>query len=116
MRSNNKTRSVFQSTKSAVSAGVDIAVATAELISGVALIGKDIVVNNMTAMKYSTYRDNSAENSIEVKESLEDVLPQLDILDAVDVKKLTPRQLRAHNILAMTLECHMDCIENTAKL
>jgi hypothetical protein len=116
MRTNNKTRSVFQSTKSALSATTDIAVATAELLNEIALTGKDIVVNNMTAMKYSTYRDNSFENSVEVKESLEDVLPQLDLLDAVDVSKLSVRQLRAHNILALTLECHMNCIEQTAKL
>ena len=116
MSNQTKSRSMFQSAKLAMSSTVGITVATAELISGVAIIGKDIVVNNLTAMKYSTYRDNSAENVEEVKESLEDVLPQLDVLDAVDVSKLTPRQLRAHTILSMTLECHMDCIEATAKL
>jgi 3-methyladenine DNA glycosylase AlkD len=90
----NKSRSVFQSTKTAVSASVDIVVASAELVGSVATIGKDIVTNNLRAMHLSTIRDNNIENAVEVDECLDVCDERLTELEAVPTKGLTERQAK----------------------
>jgi len=116
MRNQTKARSVFQSTKTAVSATVDIAVASAELIGSVATIGKDIVVNNLTAMKLSTIRDNNIENVAECDECFDVCDERLNTLEAADTSALTPRQAKR---LAQRLNMwdHVSrTIEDTVKL
>lgn len=88
-----KTKTVFQSAKQVISSSADIIVATAETTASVVILGRDIVSNNLSAMRVSTIRDNHIENSGEISEALTVCDTQLDQLElALANKALTARQ------------------------
>jgi hypothetical protein len=88
-----KQRTVFQSTKQVLSSATDIIVATTSTASAVVELGRDIISNNLSAMRVATLRDNHIENSVEVDESLNVCDSELDALEVLLTNKdLTPRQ------------------------
>jgi len=112
-----KTRTIFQSTKSVLSASADIIVTTATTTASAVEIGGSIIAHNMAAMRVAAVRDNVVENSQEVEESLEICDQRLDQLEAQLLDKaLTPRQKKRLQLRIQMWEATTLTVEGTAKL
>ena len=111
-----KQRTVFQSTKQVFSSATDIVVATAGTTAEVVNLGRDIISNNLSAMRVATVRDNHIENSTEVDESLDVCDSELDALElALTNKNLTTRQKARLNLRIKMWEETVKIIETTTK-
>lgn len=111
-----KQRTVFQSTKSVLSSTADIVVATAGTTAEVVNLGRDIISNNLSAMRVATIRDNHIENSTEVDESLDICDSELDTLElALTNKDLTTRQKARLQLRVKMWEETVKVIESTTK-
>ena len=116
MTRTTKQRTVFQSTKQVFSSATDIVVATAGTTAEVVNLGRDIISNNLSAMRVATVRDNVIENSTEVDESLNIVDSELDALEALLANKdLTSRQKARLQLRIKMWEETASTIEATTK-
>ena len=111
-----KQRTVFQSTKQVFSSATDIVVATAGTTAEIVNLGRDIISNNLSAMRVATIRDNHIENSGEISEALTVCDAELDALEAsLTNKALTARQKARINLRIRMWEETAAIIETTVK-
>lgn len=116
MTRTTKQRTVFQSTKQVFSSATDIVVATAGTTAEVVNLGRDIISNNLSAMRVATIRDNHIENSTEIDESLDVCDAELDNLETLLAnKELTARQKARLQLRIKMWEETVKVIEATTK-
>ena len=116
MTRTTKQRTVFQSTKQVFSSATDIVVATAGTTAEIVNLGRDIISNNLSAMRVATIRDNHIENSAEVDEAFVVVDNELNQLEVqLADKSLTPRQKKRIQMRIDMWERTADIVASTSK-